>query len=146
MEMNERIRPLPMIEPVSLSDFEPLARERLSHMAFEYLAGGAADEITLRENRTAYDCIRLRPRVLEDVGRIDTRVELFGQALAHPILLAPVAYQKLFHSEGEVEAARGAARAEAIYTVSTASYSSIEEIAAAGASLRLPFYIHTDRA
>lgn len=79
-----------MTEPVSLDDFEHLARERLSHMTHEFVAGGAADEITLRWNRESFDRIRLRPRVLEDVANIDTEVTLFGETLPHPILLAPV--------------------------------------------------------
>lgn len=134
-----------MSEPVSLADFEPLARERLSHMAFEFLFGGAADEITLRENREAYDRIRVRPRVLEEIDKIDTRVELLGQQLPHPILLAPVGYQKLFHPEGEVEAARGAKKGDAIYVASTSTNSTIEDIAAAGASMWLQVYIQSDR-
>lgn len=134
-----------MNEPVSLADFEALARERLSHMAYEFLTGGAADEITLRENRDAFDRIRIRPRVLEDVAAIDTGVELFGERLPHPILLAPVAYQKLFHAEGEVEAARGAGAAEAVFVVSTASNCCIEEISAAGARMWLQLYIQSDR-
>lgn len=135
-----------MTEPVSLDDFEQLARERLPHMAAEFVIGGAADEITLRWNRESFDRIRLRPRVLEDVARIDTGVTLFGQTLPHPILLAPVAYQRLFHAEGEVEAARGAGKAEAIYVVSTASTSMIEEIARAASSpFWLQLYLQKDR-
>jgi len=135
-----------MIEPVSLDDFERLACERLPHMAAEFVAGGAADEITLRWNRESFDRIRLRPRVLEDVTRIDTSVTLFGQTLPHPILLAPVAYQRLLHAEGEVEAARGAGSADAIYVVSTASTTAIEEIARVATSpLWLQLYLQKDR-
>jgi 4-hydroxymandelate oxidase len=135
-----------MTEPVSLDDFEQRACEMLPHMAREFVIGGAADEITLRWNRESFDRIRLRPRVLEDVSRIDTGVTLFGERLPYPILLAPVAYQRLFHAEGEVEAARGAGNAEAIYVVSTASTSTIEEIArAATAPLWLQLYLQKDR-
>ena len=105
---------------VSLDDFEALARERLPHMAYEFVASGAADEVTMRWNREAFERIRLRPRMLEDVSTIDASVTLFGERLPHPILLAPVAYQRLFHEEGEVAAARGAGQAGAIYVVSTA--------------------------
>jgi L-lactate dehydrogenase (FMN-dependent) and related alpha-hydroxy acid dehydrogenases len=135
-----------MSEPVSLDDFELLARERLSHMAHEYVAGGAADEITLRWNRQSFNRILLRPRVLEDVANIDTGVTLFGRAMPHPILLAPVAYQRLFHAEGEVEAALGAGNAEAIYVVSTASTTAIEDIASVATSpLWLQLYLQKDR-
>ncbi|MGH9784332.1 MAG: alpha-hydroxy-acid oxidizing protein, partial [Terriglobia bacterium] len=87
--------------PINLFDFEALARQRLSRMAFEYIASGAGDEITLRRNRECFDEIRLQPRVLAGVGRIDTGLELFGERLDYPILLAPCAYQKLFHPDGE---------------------------------------------
>src|SRR5881296_1099436 len=103
-----------MSAAVSLDDFERLARERLPHMAYEFVSSGAADEVTLRWNREAFERIRLRPRVLEDISSIDTSLTLFGQSLPHPILLAPVAYQRLFHDEGEVAAARGAGDANAI--------------------------------
>ena len=134
-----------MQRAVCLTDFEALARERLTHSAFEFLAGGAADELTLRWNREAFDHILLRPRVLVDVAAIDTSLTLLGEALPHPILLAPVSYQKLFDPEGEVAAARGAAAGEAVYVMSTASTSSVEEIAAAGARMWLQIYIQSDR-
>jgi 4-hydroxymandelate oxidase len=135
-----------MTEPVSLDDFEQLARERLPHMQSEFLVGGAADEITLRWNRESFDRIRLRPRVLEDVANIDTNVTLFRRTMPHPILLAPVAYQRLFHADGEVEATRGAGAAEAIYVVSTATTTPIEEIAKAATSpLWLQLYLQKDR-
>src|SRR4029077_10806956 len=94
--------------PVCLADFEPLAKERLSHFAYEYIASGAADELTIRWNREAFDQIRLQPKVLVDVQNIDTRVTLFGQEMPHPILLAPTARHRLSHPEGEVATARGA--------------------------------------
>jgi len=100
-------------EAVSLSDFEPLARQRMSHMAYEFLASGAGDEITLRWNREALDKIRLRPRVLVDVSKLNTRVTLFGQELPFPILLAPTALHRLYHPEGELATARGASASEA---------------------------------
>ena len=133
------------MEPLTLDDFETLARERLPHMAYEFIAAGSADEVTLRWNREAFDRIALRMRVLEDVSRIDTSTTLFGRKLPFPILLAPVAYQRLMHPEGEVEAARGAASASAIYVMSTASTSAIEDIAATGAELWLQIYLQADR-
>src|SRR5262245_35854715 len=100
-------------DAVSLSDFESLARERIPRMAFEYISGGAADEITLRWNRESFDRIRLRPRILVDVSRLDTRVTLFGQEMPFPILLAPTAYHRLVHPEGEIATVKGAALAGA---------------------------------
>ncbi len=112
-----------------VSDVESLAREKLPHMAWEYLDAGAGDELTLGWNRAAFDRIRLMPRVLADVSQIDTRISLFSRELPHPILLAPVAYNKLFHPEGEMAAARGAAMAGAVYCMSTMANVSIEDVA-----------------
>jgi 4-hydroxymandelate oxidase len=131
---------------LTLDDFEAIAREKLTHMAYEFLASGAADELTLRDNRDAFARIKLRPRVLADVANIDMSVELLGAKLPFPILLAPVAYQRLYHAEGEMETARGAAAAGATMVVSTASTCSIEEIAAAGGgTLWMQIYIQHDR-
>ncbi len=135
-----------MNEPLTLDDYERLAREKLPHMAFEFLAGGAGDEVTLRWNRQSFERIRLRPRVLRDVSTIDTAVTLLGERLPFPILLAPVAYQRLFHDDGEIGSARGAAEAGTVYVASTASNCAIDEIAAAsGAKLWMQIYIQSDR-
>lgn len=137
----------PPEQAVSLEDFEPLARDRISRMAYQYICGGAADEITLRANRGAFDYLRLRPRVLVDVSRLDTRITLFGQELAHPILLAPTAYHRLVHPEGERATARGAGAAGATFVVSSFATTRIEEIsAAAGAPLWFQLYVQPDRA
>src|ERR1051326_6822307 len=80
---------------VALSDYESLARKRIPHMAYEYIAGGAADELTARWNRESFEATRLRPRALVDVENVDTRVRLFGQTLPHPVLLAPTAFHRL---------------------------------------------------
>src|SRR5260370_5920244 len=133
-------------DAITVDDFERLARETLPHMAYEFLASGAADEATLRWNRESYERIRLRPRVLEDVTAIDTSVTLFGQTMPSPILLAPVAYQRLFHAEGEVASVKGAGVAGATFVVSTATNTCIEDIAAAAtAPLWLQIYIQEDR-
>jgi 4-hydroxymandelate oxidase len=115
--------------PVCLTDFEPLARAKMSAMAYEYVAGGAADEITLRANREVFDRMRLMPRILLDVSHIDTSVAVLGQQLSGPIILAPVAYHKLFHPEGELATVRGAGAAGVKMTLSTFSTASVEEVA-----------------
>lgn len=122
--------------PITLADFEPLARQRLPHAAYEYVAGGAGDEITLRENQAAFDRLRLMPRVLVDVSRLDTRVTLFGQALDFPILLAPTAYHRLVHAEGEIATVRGACAAGAVLVASTSATTSVEDMAAAARAWR----------
>jgi 4-hydroxymandelate oxidase len=132
--------------PVNVFEFEPLARQRLSRTAYEYLSQGAADEITLRRNREAFDALRLRPRVLVDVSAVDTRLELLGQRLDFPILLAPAAGQRLFHAGAEPEAARGAHAAGATLVVSTDASARIEEIAKAGPGrLWYQLYVQRDR-
>ena len=116
-------------------------------MAFEYIASGAGDEITLRRNRECFDELRLQPRVLAGVGKIDTSLELFGERLDYPILLAPCAYQKLVHSDGELAAVRGASAVRAPFVVSTFATVAVEEIArAAETPLWFQLYIHPDRA
>ena len=114
---------------VTIDDWEPLAKERLTDMAYTYLAGGAGDEVTLRGNREGFARIRLRPRMLVDVSGIDTTTVLFGHNLKLPVLLAPVAYQKIAHPEGELEAVRGANAAGVVFTASTAATIAVEEIA-----------------
>jgi 4-hydroxymandelate oxidase len=132
---------------VSLNDLEPRAREKMSHLAYEYVAGGAGEENTLRWNREAYDHIRLRPRVLVDVSRIDTRVRLVGQDLAFPILLAPTAYHRLVHPEGERATARGAGAAGATLVVSSFATTAVEDVAAAATQpLWFQLYVQRDRA
>src|SRR5690349_6969995 len=98
--------------------FEALARKRLSKMAYDYIRSGGADEITMRENRLAFERLALSPRVLVDVSEINTRVSLFGIELQSPILLGPIAYQRLFHPEGELATARGANAAGVPFIIS----------------------------
>ena len=131
---------------VSLSDFEALARERVPRMAYEYISGGAADEITLRWNRESFDRIRLRPKILVDVSNLDTRLTLFGQELPFPILLAPTAYHRLVHPEGEIATVRGAALAGATLIAGMLATNTIEEMAkAATGPLWFQTYILKDR-
>lgn len=130
----------------SVMDFEPRARERMTRNAWEYINGGAGDEISLRWNREAWDKIRLRTRVLVDVSKLDTKTRLFGQELAYPILLAPTAYHKLVHPEGEVETARGAGAGGATMVVSSFANTAIEDIAkAAKEPLWFQLYVQPDR-
>jgi 4-hydroxymandelate oxidase len=112
-----------------VTQFEPLARHRLSQMAYDYVRSGGGDEISMRENRVAFERLQLEPSVLVDVSEIDTRVNLFGSVFESPILLAPVAYHRLYHAEGEVGTARGASAAGAGFVISTFTTTEIDEIA-----------------
>ena len=86
-----------MNEPLSLIEYERRAREILQRTTYEYFAAGAGTEITLRENREAYDALRLRPRVLVPVSERNHAITLLGQSIESPILVAPMAFQKLAH-------------------------------------------------
>ena len=119
--------PAPLL---TLEDYERAARERVDPAAWEYIASGAADEISLRWNVDAYRSIRLVPRQLRDVSRLDLGVTLLGHELAHPILLAPTACHKLAHPDGEVGTARGARAAAAGMVLSSYSTVAVEQVAA----------------
>ena len=138
----------PAAEPlVSVADYEKAARDRMTPMAREYVTGGAGDERTLAWNQEAWSEIRLRSRVLVDVSRIDTSLRLFGRDLSHPILLAPTAYHRLVHPDGEVATARGAASAQAAMIVSSFATVRIEEVARSAPETPLWFqlYVQPDR-
>ena len=136
--------PLPVAD---LMQFEPLARHRLSQMAYDYVRSGGADEITMRENRLAFERLRLSPRVLSDVSQLDTRISLFGTEHEHPIMLAPIAYHRLYHAEGEAGTARGAGAAGAVMVVSSFTTTAIDEIArSTRAPIWFQLYVQRDRA
>ena len=131
---------------VSLPDMELAAQRVMSHMAYEFVASGAGDEHTLRWNIEAFAKIRLRPRILEDVGKTNTQMSLFGHTLPSPLLLAPTAYHRLYHRDGEVGTSRGAGAAGATYVVSTNTTTPIEDIVrVAAAPLWFQLYIQSDR-
>lgn len=139
-------RPGKRLAPVNLHEFEALARKRVSPAVWAYISGGAADEVTLRRNRAAYEQILLKPRVLVDVSKLDTRLTLLGQSFDFPILLAPAAYHKLIHPEGEIASARGAAAAGATLVVSSFATVAIEKLArASDARLWFQLYVQPDR-
>ncbi|MBV9214790.1 MAG: alpha-hydroxy-acid oxidizing protein [Acidobacteria bacterium] len=133
-------------EMFTLADFEAAAPRRMSSMAWEYLSSGAADETTLRWNRESFDKIKLNPRVLKDVSSLDTRVGVFGQTLAFPIILAPVGLQRLYHPDGEIAAVKGAAQANATYLISSYSTTPLEDIASATDGQKwMQIYLQPDR-
>jgi 4-hydroxymandelate oxidase len=114
--------------------------------AWARISGGAADELTLRWNHEAYEHIRLKPRALVDVSKLDTRVTLFGAELPFPILLAPTGGQKFVHPEGELAAVRGAAAAHATYVISSSASLKVEDIArAAKGPVWFQLYVQRDR-
>ena len=111
---------------LTLADFESAARQSMAQSVYEYLAGGAGDEISLRANQIAFDRIYLLPRVLRDVTPVDSSTTLFGKKLPAPILLAPIAYQCTIHPDGELATVRGAGMMGAHFVVSTNTTVQIE--------------------
>jgi len=134
------------MQPVNLPEYEEHARRSLPQEIFDFIAGGAEDEVTLRRNREAFHRIQLRPRVLVDVSRIDLTTSVVGQSTATPVLIAPVALQRAVHPEGELATARAAAAAGAIMVLSTMSSCTIEEVAEAAAGPKwFQLYVNPDR-
>jgi (S)-2-hydroxy-acid oxidase len=131
---------------VNLEGFEPIAREKMEPAGYSYYVGGAADEVTLRENVAAFRRRKLRPRVLVDVSSIDTSTELLGQRVSLPVGLAPTGLNGLAHPEGEAAVARAAQHAGALFCISTLSSSSLEEAATAGGPRWFQLYVNEDRA
>ena len=115
---------------VCVEDLRPLARRRMPKAVFDYLDGGAEDEITLRENTRAFEEVTFRPRHAVAVSRCDLRTRVLGFDLALPFLLAPVGYSRLMHPGGEVAAAREAGKAGTAYILSTMSGHRLEDVKA----------------
>jgi 4-hydroxymandelate oxidase len=113
-----------------LVDYELAARAQLTPGAFDYIAAGAGDELTLEESRAAWRRYRIRPRILRGGGAPDLATEVLGTPLAMPLVVAPTAYQVVAHSEGEVEVARGVKAAGGLMVVATRATRVLEEIAA----------------
>ncbi len=112
-------------------DYERAAEARLEPGAFDYFAGGANDEWTLRENLAAFERWVLRPRVLVDVSSVTTGTTVLGTDVSLPVLVGPTAFQRMAHPDGEAATARGAAAAGTVMTLSTIATATIEEVAAA---------------
>ena len=136
-----------MSEPINVFEYEALAAERLEPGVLGYFAGGAGDERTLRDNVAAFSRRGLRPRVLVDVSEVTTEATVLGTDVSMPLLVAPVAFQRLVDPEGEVAMARAAAAAGTVMTLSTIATSRPSEIAAEcpAAPRWLQLYCFSDR-
>ncbi|TCS70888.1 4-hydroxymandelate oxidase [Sulfuritortus calidifontis] len=132
--MSARIDALP--EGITtLADYEPLARACLNPTTWHYLHDGSGNGLSLAANRQAFETVPLIPRPLVDVRQGNTRLTLFGQTLLHPILLAPIAYQRLFHPDGECATSMAAAAQGGAMVISSLASQSIEEIVEAGCQI-----------
>lgn len=133
--------------PINVADYERLAEQMLEPGPYGYFAGGAGDERTLRENVAAFARWRLVPRVLVDVGEVTTETSVLGAPASMPVLVAPVAFQRLAHADGEPAMARAAAAAGTVMCLSTLATSRPSEVAAAapGARRWMQLYCFRDR-
>ncbi|MEX2323531.1 MAG: alpha-hydroxy acid oxidase [Acidimicrobiia bacterium] len=124
---------------------EARAREVLDPMAYDYYASGADDEITVHDNRAAWQRVRLLPRVLRDVSQLSTETTVLGTPMAAPILIAPMAAQRLAHADGEVGMARAAAATGTVMVVSTMATATVEDVAAAAPDGTRWFQLYVQR-
>lgn len=131
------------MEPINVFDYEHLAKARMEPSAWDYYYSGSDDEVTLRANRTAFECIELRPRVLMDVSTCDTRTTVLDTAISMPILVAPTAFHSLAHCAGECATAQATGRSGTLMVVSSSSTRSLEDIAReARGPLWFQLYVH----
>lgn len=134
------------LAPATFADYRAIAKKRLPRQLFDFIDGGAYQEVTLRDNAADLDRLRIRQRVLRDVSRIDTSADLFGMKAAMPLALAPVGLAGMFRRRGEAQAVRAANAANVPFCLSTVGVCGIEEVAAAAST---PFwfqlYVMRDR-
>jgi 4-hydroxymandelate oxidase len=130
---------------INVFDAQREGEARLERGPRDYFAGGAGDEITLRDNVEAWGRWRLRPRVLNDVREVSTAAEVLGKPVAAPVLVAPLAYQRLAHPEAEAGMAAGAAEAGTVMCLSTLSTTRPAEVAAAAPGGRHWFQLYAFR-
>jgi|SRR5271165_2906058 len=130
----------------SLFDFEALAVKKISPPVWARVQGASADELTLKWNHEAYERIRLRPRVLIDVSKVDTRVKLLGLDLPFPIVLSPTGFQSAVYPDGDLASAQGAGAAKAVLVISSSASKSVDEVAkAATGPVWFQLYVQRDR-
>ena len=118
---------------VNIEDLRRLARRRLPRVVFDYIDGGAEAEVTLRENRRAFDAVAFRPRHAVRLAACQLKTRVLGTELALPVLLAPVGYSRVMHPDGEAGAAHAAGAAGTAYVLSTISGHALEDVKAASA-------------
>lgn len=134
------------MQPINTLDYEELAQQRLPPTAWQYYSGGAHDELTLRDNRAAWQRLRLLYRVLVDVRHRDLSTTVLGQPAAMPLLIAPTAFQCMAHPDGELATVRAAGAAGTPMVLSSLANTSVEEVTAAARSpVWFQLYVYRDR-
>ena len=131
----------------TVADLRATASRRVPRAVFDYVDGGAEEEVSLRRDRAAFERVEFQPRVLRDVASIDTATTILGRPAALPLVLAPTGFTRLMHHEGEAAVARAAQRVDLPYALTTMSTVSIEDVArAAGAATTwFQLYVWRDR-
>ncbi len=132
--------------PINLHEYEMLARQRLSPMAWDYYSSGSLDEVTLRWNREAFERIAIRYRVLTGGETRDLSTQILGRRHAWPVLIAPTAFARLAHIDGEMAIARAAASEDVTMVLSSLSTVTLEEVASAAPGPKwFQLYVFRDR-
>jgi 4-hydroxymandelate oxidase len=132
---------------VTLAQLQAQAAQKLRPEVWDFIDGGSGDELTLRANRSAFDRIELRPRVLVDVTQCDLSTQVLGTPVQMPILVAPLAFQRLVHPEGELASARAARACGTLSVAATLATVTLEETAvASGGAAWFQLYVFRDRA
>ncbi len=131
---------------LNVHEYEARAKTSLAEMAYDYYAGGSWDEITLRENCSAFERLAIMPHMLVDLTELDMSTEILGEKISMPIIIAPTAFHGLATPEGETATARAAQRTGTIMTLSTLANFSIEEVQAAATGPKwFQLYVYKDR-
>jgi len=134
------------MEPLNLKELEALAHARLAQLTWDYYSSGADDERCVKRNVEAFEKILLHYRVLVDVVTRDLSTTVLGHRIAMPIVVAPTAFHRLAHKDGELASVRGAGDAGTIFTLSTLSNTAVEEVvAAASGPVFFQLYVYKDR-
>lgn len=133
-------------DPVNLFEYEALAKERLPQAEYDFIAGGATDEITLKRTRAVFDAIMLRPRMLVDISQRDLSTTVLGQRIAFPIMLDPAGHHGRAHPDAELATAKAAGAMGTVMILSSGSSRTLEEVAkAATGPIWFQQYLYKDR-
>ena len=133
-------------DPVNIFEYEALAREKLEQGHYDFIAGAATDEITLRRTRAVLDSINLRPKMLTDISQRDLSTTVLGQRISFPVMLDPAGNHEAAHPDAELATARAAGKAGTIMVVSSHAARRLEDVAeAASGPLWFQQYLFSDR-
>lgn len=134
------------VQLLNLDDFERAAEPRVPASAWAYMAGAANDEITVDDNRRAWDRLRLQYRTMVDVSERSPATTVLGAPVSFPVLIAPIAMQRLAHPDGECATARAANRMQTAMIVSTTATTALEDVRASAAGTQwFQLYVYRDR-